>query len=137
GLRPTAEDIELPSRYSWPGNVRELGAVIERAAILGNGKRLEIAAALGSIGSAPSRPSNPPPPLTGDAPVKAPPATSGRFPTLDEAMAAHIEAALERSFGRIEGPHGAARLLGINPHTLRARMRKLRIDWGKFRSGAS
>ncbi len=136
GLRPTDEDIELLSRYSWPGNVRELGAVIERAAILGNGKHLEIFAALGSIGSAPSRPSSPPPPLTGEAPMKAPPATSGRFPTLDEAMAAHIEAALERSFGRIEGPHGAARLLGINPHTLRARMRKLRIDWGKFRSGA-
>lgn len=37
--------------------------------------------------------------------------------------------------GRVEGPHGAANLLRINPHTLRARMRKLGIDWKRFRSG--
>jgi hypothetical protein len=35
--------------------------------------------------------------------------------------------------GRIEGPHGAARRLEINPHTLRAKMRKLGIDWRSFR----
>ena len=46
---------------------------------------------------------------------------------------AHIEAALEATNGRVEGPHGAARLLRINPHTLRARMRKLKIDWRVFR----
>ena len=28
---------------------------------------------------------------------------------------------------------GAAEMLKINPHTLRARMRKLGIVWGKFR----
>jgi transcriptional regulator with GAF, ATPase, and Fis domain len=48
-------------------------------------------------------------------------------------MARHIEAALARTRGRIEGPAGAAELLGINPHTLRARMRKLRVDWRSFR----
>ena len=46
----------------------------------------------------------------------------------------HIETALEATAGRIEGPHGAARILRINPHTLRARMRKLRIDWRRFRT---
>jgi transcriptional regulator with GAF, ATPase, and Fis domain len=50
-------------------------------------------------------------------------------------MQRHIEAALERSLGRIEGPFGAARALGVNPHTLRARMRKLGIDWSRFRTG--
>jgi DNA-binding protein Fis len=35
--------------------------------------------------------------------------------------------------GRIEGELGAAKMLGINPHTLRARMRKLQIDWDSFR----
>jgi transcriptional regulator with GAF, ATPase, and Fis domain len=50
------------------------------------------------------------------------------LPTLDQAMAMHIEAALARTRGRIEGPDGAARLLAINPHTLRSRMRKLGID---------
>jgi transcriptional regulator with GAF, ATPase, and Fis domain len=48
-------------------------------------------------------------------------------------MQRHIEAALTATAGRIEGPHGAARLLAINPHTLRARMRKLGIDWKRFR----
>jgi transcriptional regulator with GAF, ATPase, and Fis domain len=59
------------------------------------------------------------------------------FSTLDQAMARHIEAALERSRGRIEGTRGAAELLGINPHTLRARMRRLEIDWQRFRGPAA
>jgi transcriptional regulator with GAF, ATPase, and Fis domain len=45
----------------------------------------------------------------------------------------HIERALRATHGRVEGPHGAARLLRVNPHTLRARMRKLRIPWKDFR----
>jgi transcriptional regulator with GAF, ATPase, and Fis domain len=58
----------------------------------------------------------------------APAGSSGdEFPTLDEAMAAHIRAALARTQGRVEGRRGAARLLAINPHTLRARMRKLGV----------
>jgi len=49
-------------------------------------------------------------------------------------MARHIEAALARTRGRVEGPGGAARLLAINPHTLRARMRKLGVEARRFRS---
>jgi DNA-binding NtrC family response regulator len=93
--------------------VRELATVIERAALLGSGNRLECAAALGM-----APPPGGPPAATGGA---------AGFATLDEAMAAHIRAALERTHGRIEGPRGAARLLAINPHTLRARMRKLGV----------
>jgi hypothetical protein len=48
-------------------------------------------------------------------------------------MRRHIESALEATRGRVEGPYGAAGLLRINPHTLRARMRKLKIDWRRFR----
>ncbi len=55
------------------------------------------------------------------------------FPSLDSAIRHHIEAALQQTRGRIEGPRGAAALLRINPHTLRAKMRKLRIDWQRFR----
>jgi transcriptional regulator with GAF, ATPase, and Fis domain len=54
-------------------------------------------------------------------------------PTLDAAMRHTIETALADCFGRVEGPFGAARRLGINPHTLRARMRKLGIDWARYR----
>jgi transcriptional regulator with GAF, ATPase, and Fis domain len=52
---------------------------------------------------------------------------------LDEAIACHIRAALTATHGRIEGPYGAAKLLKINPHTLRARMRKLGVVWSAFR----
>ena len=130
----TPADLELLTSYSWPGNVRELAAVIERAVILGDGKRIEVAKALGSqpvrVGPVAERP-------PGD--VIAPPALTemrADFPSLDDAMARHIESALARTHGRIEGPFGAARILQINPHTLRGRMRSLGLDWKRFRSNA-
>ena len=57
------------------------------------------------------------------------------FLTLADAMAEHIRQALVLTYGRIEGPHGAAALLDINPHTVRARMRKLGLEWHQFRPG--
>lgn len=126
---PSDEDLQLLQYYDWPGNIRELGAVIDRAAILGNGKRLEIAVALGSLGNRPAS-------TTRSVDAGALPAkvtASCEIPSLDEAMRAHIEAVLAATEGRIEGRRGAAALLKINPHTLRARMRKLGIDWSRFR----
>ena len=55
------------------------------------------------------------------------------FPKLDDAVRAHIESALSLVSGRIEGRRGAAALLGLNPHTLRGKMRKLGIDPSVFR----
>ncbi len=124
---PTPEDIELLAAYPWPGNIRELAAVIDRAAILGDGKRLEVAKALGVSTDLPAaRPES-------DVHQPMKPTQPIRFQTLDEAMTQHIEAALALAHGRIEGRRGAAKLLHINPHTLRARMRKLKIDWARFR----
>ena len=121
-LTPSRQDLELLVAYSWPGNVRELAAVIERAAILGNGQDLAVAAALGvSNATLEVRRAH------GAAP------DADEIVSLDEAMADHIRRALRATRGRIEGPKGAARLLGINPHTLRARMRKLHLDWQQFR----
>jgi transcriptional regulator with GAF, ATPase, and Fis domain len=123
---PSPEDLELLVSYSWPGNVRELIAVIERAVILGNGTRLEVGAALGVA-----------PRAVSDGAARATPEPTGAgepFATLDQAIARHIEAALARTRGRIEGRGGAAELLGVNPHTLRARMRKLALDWRRFRA---
>ncbi len=65
--------------------------------------------------------------------VAAAPAVPTEIATLDLAMKEHIERALIATQGRIEGRSGAAALLGINPHTLRARMRKLGVDWARFR----
>ena len=44
--------------------------------------------------------------------------------TLAEAERAHILAALEASDWRVEGDEGAASVLGLNPSTLRSRMKK-------------
>ena len=52
-------------------------------------------------------------------------------------MRRHIELALREAHGRVEGPLGAARMLSINPHTLRSRMRKLKVDWRRFRTMGS
>jgi transcriptional regulator with GAF, ATPase, and Fis domain len=59
---------------------------------------------------------------------------SEEIESLEVMVTRHIERALAATSGLIEGPHGAARVLGINPHTLRARMRKLGIEWSRFRS---
>jgi hydrogenase-4 transcriptional activator len=124
---PTPEDINLLVSYHWPGNVRELATVIDRAAILGNGRCLEIAKALGFDTLAVPLKASPAlqPILHAEAPTQ--------FVALDTVTARHIETALSQTHGRIEGPYGAAQLLGINPHTLRARMRKLHIDWKRYR----
>ena len=136
-LAPSTADLALLAAYPWPGNVRELAAVIERAAILGEGSRLEVAAALGV---------SPPPraaqsssggfdridDASSSSAMATPDAPDAILP-LDAAMARHIERALAAARGRVEGPFGAAAMLGVNPHTLRARMRKLGIEWGKYR----
>ncbi|NBX30930.1 sigma-54-dependent Fis family transcriptional regulator, partial [bacterium] len=46
-VEPGEADLQLLARYDWPGNIRELGAVIDRAAILGGGRTLDVATALG------------------------------------------------------------------------------------------
>jgi hydrogenase-4 transcriptional activator len=124
---PDVQDLELLASYSWPGNVRELAAVIDRAAILGEGRTLEVAKALG-VAAQQSIPA---------ADIQKTKSTSAAavpgIEPLNAAVRRHIEKALAQTKGRVEGPHGAAVLLKINPHTLRAKMRKLGIDWKRFR----
>jgi transcriptional regulator with GAF, ATPase, and Fis domain len=126
GIRPVPlsdDDVKVLSEYRWPGNVREMAAVMDRAVLVGQGRVLDIAAALGQRA----------PGLA--APARTPTTTRPNVPfeSLDSVVTRHIQSALDATRGRIEGPHGAARLLRINPHTLRARMRKLRIDWKSYR----
>jgi hydrogenase-4 transcriptional activator len=142
---PQPEDMDLLVAYPWPGNVRELAAVIDRAVILGDGRSLEVARALGSGTPLPAAAArvrsatgaaDSDLPRPGQEPNRTHDSGAGEavpFPTLDVAMRRHIEAALERTRGRIEGRRGAAVLLGINPHTLRARMRKLGVAWDRYR----
>ena len=92
--------------YDWPGNVRELENVIQRAIILSSGPVL-------SIGEA-WIPSLEPVPV-------------GENVTLIEIERRHIANVLQTSQWRIEGPGGAAHILGMKPSTLRSRMVKLGI----------
>ncbi|MCG8564719.1 MAG: sigma-54-dependent Fis family transcriptional regulator [Desulfobacterales bacterium] len=101
--------------YDWPGNVRELENVVERSLILNPGRQLRFDT------------------------LVSPPASTGAGPTvpspeeilpLDEMNARYIKRVLAHTNGRIEGPNGAAKLLDINPSTLRNRMVKLGIPFG-------
>ncbi len=120
------DDVRQLTDYRWPGNVREIGAVMDRAVLIGQGRSLDVTAALGlSV-----RPGSTPAVMARAVPP------AGVEP-LDVVIRRHIETALTETQGRVEGPFGAARLLRINPHTLRARMRKLKIEWGTFRTASS
>ena len=130
GVKPVPvsdDDVRLLGAYRWPGNVREMAAVMDRAVLIGQGRALDVAAALGQ---APMRASEARSPAVGAAARGAP------IDPLDDVVRRHIQAALRHTHGRVEGPHGAARLLRINPHTLRSRMRKLNLNAREFRAAS-
>ncbi len=147
GLPPvdaTSADLSMLMSYTWPGNIRELGAVIDRAAILGNGRTLAVAQSLGLTRPVqPTVPDNEPTfyEVVPESRPQVVQATLDQIDapiiSLDSAMKQHIERALSATRGQIEGKSGAAALLGINPHTLRARMKKFKLDWTKFRKADS
>ncbi|MCW5777151.1 MAG: sigma-54-dependent Fis family transcriptional regulator [Phycisphaeraceae bacterium] len=125
GLPPftvTDDDLARLRQYRWPGNIRELAAVIDRAALLGMNGHLAISAALGSGGVYP--------PVSKERETQI---ESSSARTLEAAVRAAIEAALSASRGRVEGAAGAAAALGLNPSTLRSKMRKLGLDADRFR----
>jgi PAS domain S-box-containing protein len=115
-LRVSPETSERLARYSWPGNIRELENVIERAVILSAGDDLEVPAdVLGAWRSNPTTPT----------PTQVEPPTHAV--SLVEVERRHIIEALRAANWRISGSNGAAVKLGLNPSTLRGRMRKLGI----------
>lgn len=99
--------------YAWPGNVRELANVIERGVINAQGPVLHIADQFEQ-------------PASQNLP--------GAARTLDEIEKEYIMRILDDTAWRIEGPDGAARILGLNPSTLRTRMVKLGIQKSKHTS---
>ncbi len=102
----SAAAMEALKSHPWPGNIRELEHVIERAVILSQGPELDL----------------------GDWIPKSAAATgAGPAATLEEVERAHILAVLTHTNWRVSGDKGAARILGLNPTTLEARMKKLGI----------
>ena len=98
----TMEELQA---HSWPGNIRELANVIERAVIHTHGTALQVVDHFepAAVDSVPTE-------------------------TLEEIEREYIIRTLENTGWRIEGPHGAAKILGLNPSTLRTRMIKLGIQ---------
>ena len=47
--------------------------------------------------------------------------------TLEDVQREHIARVLQATGGRVYGPQGAARILGVPPSTLQSRMQKLKL----------
>ncbi|MEK7142466.1 MAG: helix-turn-helix domain-containing protein, partial [Patescibacteria group bacterium] len=99
------DTLNVLQEYDWPGNVRELESIIERAVITSQGTGLQI---LDRFENSPQ---------AGEQEAQD-------CKALAELERDHIFQALEKTGWRIEGKKGAATMLGLNPSTLRGRMRK-------------
>ena len=111
-------------RYDWPGNVRELQNIISRAAVISTGRVLQ----LPEEWKMRPAPTEPPPVLTPSWENRVPKVDKSFQATrLDELERMHITRVLEQTEWRIEGPKGAALILGLHPSTARSRMIKLGI----------
>jgi PAS domain S-box-containing protein len=105
----TTDTLNSLQEYHWPGNIRELESVIERAVIISKGVFLQV---LDRFETFPK----PEDPIGQD--IKA----------LVDLEHDHVLQVLQKTSWRIEGTNGAAVILGLNPSTLRARMRKYGIS---------
>ena len=127
---PTAEDVTLLVSYPWPGNVRELAAVIERAAILGGGSRLDVTRALGHRPAAaptpPIRRAGSRPPAGGNGAVRPPRRRHGPAHRGGPGPMRRSDRRARRRCRPAEDQ---------SPHAPR-RMRKLGVDWRDYRSKA-
>ncbi len=103
--------LAMLESYDWPGNVRELENLVARAVIVSDGDVLQI-------------------------PVHMFPGTTSASNInrrLDKEEREAIEAALRASRGRVAGPEGAARRLGLAPSTLESRIQRLGLDKHRYR----
>ncbi len=91
--------------YPWPGNIRELENVLERAVILATAPTLDLD----------------PDTLAAPSPVLA----AKPRPSLEAVERDYVRTVLQETNWVIDGPRGAARILGLHPNTLRNRLKKL------------
>ena len=116
--------LERLKAYSWPGNVRELENAVERALIVNRGEYLAFNDLEAPIQSKSRIKSNA---------ISEPYADfqNENSLSLDVFLSHHIRRVLKMTNGRVGGEGGAADLLQINPSTLRKKMKKLRIPFGR------
>jgi DNA-binding NtrC family response regulator len=107
-------EIDRLMAYHWPGNARELENAVERAIIVSAGKPLV-------FDHLPS----------GQPAVYEERKDEEQTLSLRETESRQIRQALEKTMGKVSGRGGAAEILGINAGTLRHRMRKLGVPFGR------
>lgn len=113
---PAPNAVDQLASHFWPGNVRELENTVEKALIKHRQGPLFFQRSL-------EHPKNERPAIA----LKNDQTTM----SLDEVIRSHIIQALQSVDGKISGPAGAAELLGVHPNTLRNRMKKLGIPFGR------
>ena len=123
--------IDRLVKYDWPGNVREVANVVERALIQCDGKQLAFDDITATADKETPVVSFESVPVPGDG-VPYNGEELGHL-RLDAVEARHIGHVMEMTGGKIEGKNGAASVLGMNPATLRYRMQKLGIPFGRAR----
>ncbi|MEJ2656298.1 MAG: sigma 54-interacting transcriptional regulator [Desulfobacterales bacterium] len=112
---PAAGSIEILMNYDWPGNVRELSNIVERAMILNPTGPLDFSSLI--------------PGKEKESDVAL--VQSGLIDNLDQLISNHIKSVIERTNGKVHGPGGAAEILGVNPSSLRNKMKKYGIKHGR------
>ena len=122
--RVPGEVLEVLRRYEWPGNVRELQNVIERAAVVSTGRTLQLPEAWAAAEDWKAARAWPAPKVDG---AQLHPMRLFEERSLEQVGKNYILRILEQTGWRVEGPRGAAMILGLNPSTLRSRMQKLGI----------
>jgi formate hydrogenlyase transcriptional activator len=113
-----ASTLKRLEHYPWPGNVRELQNIVERGLIASETETLVVHE--GWLAN-----------TTGSSTVKA---ASHAPDTLADHERAIIESALTASRGRVAGPFGAAKRLGVPPTTLESKIKSLAIDKRRFKT---
>ncbi len=112
-------ELKRLQQYVWPGNVRELENAVERSIIVSHGEPLTFAHVPASVTDNKQDSSS----------------RVRQMASLDEITAEYISRVLVMVGGRIEGKRGAASILGVKPNTLRHRMRRLNIPFGRKARG--
>jgi transcriptional regulator with GAF, ATPase, and Fis domain len=123
---PSPEDLRRMQAYSWPGNVRELQNVVERAVITTLDGGLNLDRALPDSGGA-SLLSSASEPLNPAGPSSTRVERIHTLQDLENLERDNLIRALESAKWKISGESGAAALLGMNPSTLRSRIKALGV----------
>lgn len=109
-------ELEKLYAYSWPGNIRELQNVLTEAmAISPDHDHLHLSSDFTSCLTAQHH----------GSPRQQAAVSLPRSRRSSDVMAEHYRNVMDSCGWKIKGPHGAAEVLGLNPSTLRFRLRKL------------